>query len=137
VRRAWSSIRILALLLFLLVSAGCGAVAVREDAARSVAERFHAAVGARDAARACGLLAPATREDLEHSRGEGCLQAVLSTGIRSAGAVGHIDVYGDQARVVFAHDTVFLATFSAGWRVTAAGCHPRGERPYQCELRGD
>jgi hypothetical protein len=137
VRRAWLGIRILAPLLFLVVGAGCGAVAVREDAATDVAERFHAAIGDRDAALACGLLAPATREDLEHSKGEDCLKAVLSAGIRSAGAVGHIDVYGDQARVVFAHDTVFLATFSAGWRVTAAGCHPRGERPYQCELRGD
>ncbi|GAA4992889.1 hypothetical protein GCM10023317_21070 [Actinopolymorpha pittospori] len=135
--RVWPTVRIMALLIFVVVGTGCGATAVREDAARKAAEGFHAAVGDRDAARACGLLAPATREDLEHSAGEGCSKAIMSARIRSAGAVGHIDVYGDQARVVFAHDTVFLSAFSAGWRITAAGCHPRGERPYQCELRGD
>lgn len=136
-RRAWVVIRVMALLASVVVSAGCGAVAVREAAARNVGERFHAAIHDQDAAQACGLLAPATREDLEHSEGEGCLKAIMSANIRPAGAVGRVDVYGDQARVVFAHDTVFLSTFSAGWRVTAAGCHPRGERPYQCEIKGD
>ncbi|MEV5886330.1 hypothetical protein AB0L74_27060 [Streptomyces sp. NPDC052020] len=53
-----------------------------------------------------------------------------------AGAVRTVDVYGGQARVVLGHDTVFLARFPAGWKVTAAGCRPRADQPYQCEIKG-
>jgi hypothetical protein len=31
---------------------------------------------------------------------------------------------------------VFLAAFPGGWRVVAAGCTPRGDRPYDCTLQG-
>ena len=34
------------------------------------------------------------------------------------------------------HDTVFLAHFPTGWKITAAGCRPRPQRPYQCEIKG-
>jgi hypothetical protein len=32
-------------------------------------------------------------------------------------------------------DTVFLARFDAGWRVTAAHCAPRVNAPYDCQIK--
>ena len=33
-------------------------------------------------------------------------------------------------------DTLFLARFDQGWRVTAAGCTPHGDLPYDCTVKG-
>jgi len=33
-------------------------------------------------------------------------------------------------------DVVFLAIFDGQWRITAAGCHSRGEQPYDCHVKG-
>jgi hypothetical protein len=46
------------------------------------------------------------------------------------------DVYGQWAKVRLDDDTVFLAVFSDGWKVVAAGCQPQGDRPYDCTLQG-
>lgn len=135
-RRLWARVRLLALLGLVAASTSCGAVAVREDAAKSVAEKFYPAVAERDGPAACRLLAPGTLEEFEQSQEEPCTKAVVAASIPAPGAVGDVEVYGGQARVVFAHDTVFLAAFTAGWRVTALGCQPRGGRPYQCEIKG-
>ncbi|MEU1117626.1 hypothetical protein [Streptomyces sp. NPDC005879] len=48
----------------------------------------------------------------------------------------HIDVFGRQARAVTDRDTLFLSSFPGGWKVTAAGCTPRPEKPYQCLIKG-
>ena len=45
-------------------------------------------------------------------------------------------VDGQWARVRLSDDTVFLGMFAGGWRVVAAGCTPRGERPYDCTVAG-
>jgi hypothetical protein len=83
------------------------------------------------------LLAPETRRELERSVGLPCDHALRHEQVPTdGGQVRTVDVYGDQARVVFAGDTVFLASFSAGWRITAAGCVSRGDRPYDCVVRG-
>lgn len=52
------------------------------------------------------------------------------------GRVRHVDVYGNQARAVLAADTLFLSRFPDGWKVTAAGCEERPDKPYQCEIKG-
>ena len=52
------------------------------------------------------------------------------------GAVQRVEVWGDTAQVHLAGDTVFLLRFPDGWRVSAAGCTPRGDAPYRCEVRG-
>jgi hypothetical protein len=35
-----------------------------------------------------------------------------------------------------AGDVVFLTVSGADWLVTAAGCTPRPERPYDCQVSG-
>jgi hypothetical protein len=45
-------------------------------------------------------------------------------------------VYGQWAQVRFSGDTVFLAVFPDGWRVVAAGCEARQDRPYHCRIQG-
>jgi hypothetical protein len=61
---------------------------------------------------------------------------VLEEELPAAGEVTGTDVYGQWAQVRLTGDTVFLAVFPDGWRVVAAGCTPRPERPYDCVLKG-
>jgi hypothetical protein len=131
----WCGVGIAAAVALATVS-GCGTLSERRDAAASEVTRFERALDARQPERLCAALAPSTREELEQSAKQRCEQAIGGQDLPSAGAVRGVDVYGDQARVVLEHDTVFLARFSAGWRVTAAGCLPRPQRPYQCEIKG-
>jgi uncharacterized protein YceK len=120
----------------LVTVSGCGTLTERRDAVTSEVTRFERALDARQAERLCAALAPATREELEQSAKHQCEQAIGDEDLPAAGAVRGVDVYGDQARAVLEHDTVFLAHFSAGWKVTAAGCLARSQRPYQCEIKG-
>jgi hypothetical protein len=118
--------------------AGCAGTA-RQDAAESAAHAFYSAVADHSGEVACHLLAPRTREELEQSAGQPCPRAVLAEDIPTVGRderPGRVSVYGDQAVVPFSRDTVFLAAFSSGWKVTAAGCTARGELPYDCAIKG-
>lgn len=119
-----------------LLLAGCGSVGERGDAAASTATRMLGAVEAGDGAEACAVLAPDTVADLEESAGRPCAEAILDEELPGAGAVTGTDVYGQWAQVRLTEDTVFLAAFPGGWRVVAAGCTPRADRPYDCVLRG-
>ena len=86
---------------------------------------------------ACDLLAPQTLKELEDS--EGPCATSLPDQVRSdPGAVRGGAVYGKEAIVHLAADTVFLARYRDGWRVTAAGCtRPQAGRPYDCKVKGD
>jgi hypothetical protein len=125
-----------------LVACSCWAVAgcsadgsPRSTAAGQAAARFAQVVtGQPDAA--CALLAPDTRQELEDSSGP-CPQGIADVKLPDAGRVLSVDVFGLDAIVRLEHDTMFLALFDAGWRVTAAGCTPQEEdRPYDCHLKG-
>ncbi|MGW0710343.1 hypothetical protein ACWD4G_31050 [Streptomyces sp. NPDC002643] len=128
----------------LVLTTGCGAVEGRRTAAEDAALTFERALGARDGAALCAVLAPGVREEVEQSAGAACAEGVLTEEIPSAvpgGVTGtdgaeQVDVSGRQARVVFAADTLFLSQFSTGWKVVAAGCAPRPGQPYQCVLKG-
>jgi hypothetical protein len=80
------------------------------------------------------MLAPATLQELE-ADGR-CEQALAARRLPEARSVRTVQTYGKDAIVHLDQDTVFLARFEDGWRVTAAGCTPDGERPYDCAVKG-
>ena len=117
--------------------AGCGADVEREEAA-AAAGAFTASV-AGDPSAACALLAPSTLESVEKD-GESCPQALASSGVTAGGEPTSVAVAGHSAQVRYPGDTVFLALFDDGWRVTAAGCRreaPDPAVPYDCTVEGD
>jgi hypothetical protein len=116
--------------------AGCAAAGGRGQAAADVATRLLTAVQGKDGAAACALLAPDTASEVEQSGGKPCPEAILDEDLPGPGAVTGSAVYGQWAQVRVGADTVFLAAFPGGWRVVAAGCKPRGDRPYDCEVQG-
>ena len=122
----------------LLAVTGCavGCAAPGSSAAQQAAVAFTRAVTAKDGARACAVLAPGTRSELEQSEGKKCSEAVLSLGLHPAGAPGRTRVFGTAAQVKFTSDTMFLGRFRSGWRVVAAGCKPVPGHPYDCLLQG-
>ncbi|WP_431962503.1 hypothetical protein [Actinacidiphila sp. bgisy160] len=124
-----------AITLVAVVSA-CGTLAERRDDASTAVVRFEQALGAQRPGKGCAALAPATRDELEQAAGQPCHDAISQEKLPRAGAVRHVDVYGGQARVILEHDTVFLAHFPTGWKISAAGCTPVPRQPYQCEIKG-
>jgi hypothetical protein len=100
--------------------------------AEAVAARFAEAVRQHDGAAACALLSERTRDDL----GDSCATALPRLGLRP-GTPRTAEVWGDSAQVRTTSDTVFLGSYAAGWRITGAGCAPRGaDLPYDCALGG-
>jgi hypothetical protein len=123
-------------LLSLLLVAGCASVSERGDAASTVAIRMLRAVEGQDGTGACAVLAPDTVAELEESAGKPCAEAILDEDLPGPGTVTASEVYGQWAQVRLTEDTVFLGAFPGGWRVVAAGCTPRQNRPYECTLQG-
>lgn len=125
------------LLAVLAATTGCGAAAgEREEAASAAATGFTGALQRADGRRACALLAPRTLDELEKSEQTSCDRAVIQERLPAGDTVRGVDVYGGQARVVLTDDTLFLAHFPTGWKVTAAGCTPRPQQPYDCAVQG-
>jgi hypothetical protein len=116
----------------LCVVTGCGSD--RESAVTGTADRFERAVQERDFAAACGLLAPKTREEV--GKDQPCDQALGDEKLPDLGGSPATEVYGRQAQVRGRSDTLFLAEFADGWRVVAAGCARRADRPYDCAVQG-
>ncbi|MDQ1484273.1 MAG: hypothetical protein QOF35_2349, partial [Actinomycetota bacterium] len=129
----------LTVILVSVLGLATGCTSLRPDAsgAGSVAQRFHAALTDHKPGAACGLLAPRTLEGVEQSAKAPCPKALTDAGLPNATTVTATDLYGYNARVVLAGDTVFLARFGRQWKVTAAGCKPRPDLPYDCDVKGD
>ncbi|RVX38336.1 hypothetical protein EDD27_0632 [Nonomuraea polychroma] len=121
---------LLILLASLAMAAGCAADTA--SPAR-VAERFHALIAANQDESACGMLAPKTAEKLPDP-GQSCADALRELRFGPGGVVTSVSVWGDEAQVRMAGDTLFLHRFSSGWRVKAAGCKPVRDLPYDCEV---
>ncbi|MCK2220050.1 hypothetical protein MF672_040580 [Actinomadura sp. ATCC 31491] len=113
-----------------LALAGC---APDQAAPARAAERFHAALAADQDDAACGMLAPKTADKLP-DRGQTCAEALRELKLGPGGAVTDVSVWGEDAQVRLAGDTLFLHRFQDGWRVRAAGCEPVRDLPYECEV---
>jgi hypothetical protein len=115
----------------LLVVAGCSSL--QEPEVQRVATTFEN--GSADPEARCDLLVPATRAALEKQAGTACSEAIGSLQL-AGGGVKAVEVWGGQAQIRLAGDTLFLNQTSNGWRVSAAGCTPNGQAPYDCEVQG-
>ena len=119
----------------LLSVAGCAGQGSADDgSAAAAALRFTRDLAASPS-EACGILAPHTLKELEDSQGS-CPSSLPGLDLPRAAAVRSTEVYAKDAIVRLDKDTVFLARFDQGWRVTAAGCTPHGDLPYDCTLKG-
>ncbi|TMR92101.1 hypothetical protein [Nonomuraea basaltis] len=110
--------------------AGCG---VDTTSAARAAERFHAALSAHQEGAACGMLTRKTADKLP-GPGQSCADALRELRLGPGGAVTSVSVWGEDAQVRLAGDTLFLHRFSDGWRVRAAGCEPVRDLPYECAV---
>ncbi|GAA2205553.1 hypothetical protein GCM10009850_010110 [Nonomuraea monospora] len=120
----------LVVLMMALVTVGC---AVDTASPARAAERFHAAISAHQEDAACAMLARKTADKLPDP-GESCADALRGLRLGAGGQVTQVAVWGDDAQVRLAGDTLFLHRFSDGWRIRAAGCEPMGDLPYDCEV---
>ncbi len=115
-----------------------GCAAAQDGAVESAAAQFADAVTQGDGSAACRLLAPRTKSELEASAGEPCRASVVQEmesrpgGPQSEG----VEVFGTAARVRTGRDTIFLARFQGGWKVSAAGCTTTPSGIYECVLKG-
>jgi hypothetical protein len=120
--------------------AGCADSGSRRAAAADEALRLLSAVHDKDGASACATLAPDTAAEVEQAAGSSCPEAILDEDLPEPAAVTAVHIYGQWAQVVLGEPdgdgTVFLAVLPGGWRVVAAGCRSRGERPYDCAIEG-
>ncbi len=137
-RRTNRGRRAAAVLAAALLLGGCGASAAREDGATDAGRRFAAALAAGDFRTGCALLAPQTRDEVEEDGRTPCAAGLREAGLPAAGAPLGVDVYGREALLRMAGDTLFLSQFDAGWRVTAAGCEEQAmaDEPYRCSVKG-
>lgn len=119
----------------LLCVSGCAGQGNAENTNAAVAATtFLRAVG-DDSRAACALLAPQTLQDLEEASGP-CPQSLPAQVPGAEAASPSVQVYGKDAIVTVGQDTVFLARFATGWRVTAAGCTRHPDLPYDCKVKG-
>jgi hypothetical protein len=99
-------------------------------------ETFESALKRGDAGAACGVLAPPTRKELEQSESDTCAKVLPDQDIPAATSEADVDVYGDEAIARVEGDVLFLTNVSGTWMVSAAGCKPQPDQPYDCEVKG-
>ncbi len=115
-----------------MLVAGCAQQ--EAGSAQAAATGFYAALAGGRTEQACGLLSERAREGLE-TGGHACGDAIRELRL-PGGQPRDARVFGDEAQVRLAADTVFLHRFGDRWLVHAAGCVPRGSLPYRCEIGG-
>jgi hypothetical protein len=118
-----------AVLVLAAVLTGCSST--QEPEVQRVATAFEDPGG--DAEARCDLLAPTTLAALEEDQSSSCPEAIGQLPL-AGGDVRSVEVWGGDAQVRLAGDTLFLTETKAGWRITAAACRPQGEAPYDCKV---
>jgi hypothetical protein len=121
----------------LMLATSCSTLGPDTAAADDVAVEFHRSILDGDGTAACALLAPATLEEVESTAGTSCPDAILDQDVPDADQVQESQAFGRGAQVVLNGDVLFLSIFGDHWLITAAGCTSRGERPYDCTVKGE
>lgn len=62
-----------------------------------------------------------------------CPEAIVSIEIKGT-EVTSVQVWGDAAQVRLGSDVLFLRHLSGRWLISAAGCEPKPEGPYDCSV---
>lgn len=140
-RRAWYLLRVtpstrplgaaLGALCVLLLG---GCAGTQDEPATDAAQELLDSARDGDGARACDLLAPATRSELESSSGSPCEEAILEEDLGEGTGDVRVEVYDTSAQVKVGGDTVFLSRFDGRWLVVAAACTAVPARPYDCSV---
>ena len=128
----WGAAAVVPALLLVAACNGPGA-----DQAAEVAQSFER-LSTSDTAGACALLAPGTVAEVEKTAEKPCPEALEDEDLADPSTFASVDVFGHDAIARFGNDTVFLALFPEGWRVTAASCRPgpSDQKPYDCDISG-
>jgi hypothetical protein len=114
-----------------VLTVGAGCTPAGQAAAWNVAGQFETALTDHDGDGACRLLSDEARHRLETASTRPCPAALEALSL-PAGPVRSIQTWGGNSQVHLDGAVLFLAEFHAGWRVTAAGCTPRPDQPYDC-----
>lgn len=99
---------------------------------RAAVREFFAAVAADDGDAACADLAPQAAKALE-SADSTCADEIVKLGL-TGGSYVSAQVWGDRAEAKLSQDTVFLARYPGGWKLTGAGCEAQPKGPYDCDV---
>ena len=135
VRSPWARTVAAALLLAGLSACSAGGRGTPAGPVHAV-ETFEAALKRGDATTACDLLAPPTRKELEQSESQKCAKALPDQDIPATAESPDVEVFGDEAIARVPGDVVFLTNVGGTWMVSAAGCKPQADQPYDCEVKG-
>jgi hypothetical protein len=114
---------------------GCSGGRLETDHVRDVAQQLARAAGSGDGSAICALLTPAAVEEVQSSEGKPCPDAITSVDLKPSSSVDAAEVYGRTAKVTYDDSVAFLSLFHGDWRIYAAGCTPRPQRPYDCTLQ--
>lgn len=120
-----------------LALSGCAGLNPGTEAAVQAVQQFQDELSAGNAGQACALLAPNAVEGLEEGEVGSCARKLAALALPEPGPVNDSRAYGSSAQVLLENDTVFLVRSGDAWKISAAGCTQRGERPYDCDVKGD
>lgn len=123
--------------LLIVLLGGCSSLNPGTSQAADTAREFHSLLAAGKGEQACDLLIPTAIEALEEGEPGSCAAKLAELKLGKASSIVDSRAFGRNAQVELDGDTVFLTVSGGVWRVMAAGCTPRGERPYDCEVEGN
>jgi hypothetical protein len=123
-----------AALTMLPLVAGCASSPHRTTVS-TAAVSFVQALAEGDGSAACDLLAPDAQKSASGATGTACEDAIISIEDDDT-TIGGVQVWGDAAQVHVGTDVLFLRRLSGKWLVSAAGCEPQAEGPYDCKVGG-
>lgn len=121
------------------VAAGCSSLQPDAAEATQVVQQFGTALRDGDGEEICELLAPETVEEVEQETQSDCADAITEQGLPHLDpeTVSEVRAYGRAAQARMDIDTIFLTRSGSSWKITAAGCAPRSDAPYDCLVEGN